>query len=63
MESVLQWDQDLVTVPSATFICFLFMNFVLRMRCFSVYSALCLSFLYVVKRNTIVTRLFRRTVL
>jgi hypothetical protein len=27
------------------FYLFLFMNFVLRMRCFSVYSALCLSFL------------------
>lgn len=32
------------------------MNFVLRVRCFSVYSALYLSFLYLVERNTIVTR-------
>ena len=33
-------------LPFATFICFLFMNFVLRVRCFSVYSALYMSFLY-----------------
>jgi hypothetical protein len=35
---------------------FFIMNFVLRVRCFSVYSALYLSFLYLVERNTIVTR-------
>jgi hypothetical protein len=35
---------------------FFIMNFVLRVRCFSVYSALYLSFLYLVKRNTVVTR-------
>jgi len=32
------------------------MNFVLRVRCFSVYSALYLSFLYLVECNTIVIR-------
>ena len=39
------WDQDLFTILFATFISFFFMNFVLQVRCFSVYSALHLFFL------------------